>query len=84
MFQRHSGNDVARWCLRPFRITVEGFLASYTKWRPRHSGEPLRVDVFITLLALPKVAVLDAKDGSPGVLKLAKLAVEITDRECVF
>jgi hypothetical protein len=84
MFQRPSGKEVARWWLHFFRVTIEGFLAPYTKWRPRHSCEPLRVDVSITLLALPKAAFVDTKDSRPDISQLVKFAVEITDRECVF
>jgi hypothetical protein len=41
------------------KIAVEGFLAPYAKWSPRHRGKPLRVDVLIALLAGSEVAFLD-------------------------
>ena len=66
------------------RIAVYGFLAPYTKCCPRHRGKPLRVDVFIALLARPKAAFLDTTEGRTCVSKLVKFTVEVRNRECAF
>ena len=67
-----------------FKIAVYGFLAPYTKWSPRHRGKPLRVDVFIALLAGPEAAFLDATESRTGVSKLVEFTVEVTNRECAL
>ena len=66
------------------KIVVDGFLAPYTKRRPRHRSKPLGVDVFIALLARPEVAFLDTTERRTGVSKLVKLTVEVTNCECAF
>jgi signal transduction histidine kinase len=42
------------------------------------------VDVFLTLLARPKAAVLDSTEGRAGISKLGIFTVEIRNRECTF
>jgi hypothetical protein len=42
------------------------------------------VDIFIAVLAGPKVALLDTTEGHAGVLKLAKFALQIRHRERAF
>jgi hypothetical protein len=83
MLQPSSGREVARWCWQA-GVTVHGFLALQTTQGPWHGCEPFRMDVFITLLALPKVAFVDTNQGHLGVSQLVEFAVEITDRECAF
>src|SRR5712664_1477254 len=54
-----GAKEVATWGPHLFEVAVCGFLAPYTKCCPRRRGKPLRVDVFIALLAGPKAALLD-------------------------
>src|SRR5260370_34925972 len=84
MSQRSCVKEVARGCLRLFGITIEGFLAPPTEWRPRHSGEALWRDVFVTLLAPPTGTFADANDGGAGITQLIKLAIGVADGESPF
>src|SRR6266851_4862533 len=77
-----GAKKVATWDPHLFKIVVCGFLAPYTKCCPRHRGEPLRVDVFIALLAGPKAAFLHTTDRRTYVSKFVIFTVEVTNREC--
>jgi hypothetical protein len=70
--------------LKFFKIAIYGFLALYTICSPGYRCEPLRVDVFITLLARPEAAFLDTTESRTGVSKLVKFSVEVTNRECAL
>jgi hypothetical protein len=74
---RSFGEKSPSWRLHLLETPVEVFLASNTKWGPWHRGEPLRVDVLVTLLARPEAAFLNSTEGRNGVSKLAKFTVEI-------
>jgi hypothetical protein len=81
-----STEEGAAWHLNflKIKIAVYGFLAPYTKCCPRHRGEPLRVDVFIALLAYPEAAFPDTTEGCTGVSKFVEFPVEVTNRECAL
>src|ERR1039457_6528426 len=59
------------------KIAVYGFLAPNAKCSPRQRGKPLRVDVFIAILAGPKAAFVDNADSRTSVSKLVEFAVEV-------
>jgi hypothetical protein len=61
--------------LPKIKIVVYGFLAPYAECGPRHGGKPLRVDVFITVLACPKTAFPDTTERRTGVSKSGKFTV---------
>ena len=79
-----GAKEVATWGPHLFEVVVCGFLAPYTEYCPRHRGKPLRVDVFIALLAGPKVAFLDSTESRTGVSKLVEFPVQVTNRECAL
>jgi len=76
--------EVASWRLHLVKIAIHGFLALYTKCSPGYRCEPLRVDVFIALLARPKAAFVYTTEGSTGVSKLVEFPVEVTNRKCAL
>src|SRR6266850_4541757 len=79
-----GAKKVATWGPHLFEVAVCGLLAPYTECCPRHRGKPLRVDVFIELLAGHKAALLDKTDRRTYVSKFGVFTVEVTNRECAL